>query len=140
MLQTQLVSLCLKYQDDYDQKGLNFISQNNPIESNSNIAKNFQKDVRKIINESQQFTHNDSKWKCIHLNTSTPTIRSLIKTHKIEAPIRPIVNWRKAPAYKLPKMFSEKVKTYIHIPYVFNVTTNTHLIKNLTDIPYDQNL
>jgi hypothetical protein len=79
----------------------------------------------------------------MEIYTSKPNYiknEGLIKTCKIDAPIGLIVNWRKAGACKLANMFSEKVKTYIPVPYVFNVTTNTYLIKNLTDIRYNQNL
>jgi hypothetical protein len=37
------------------------------------------------------------------MNPSSPTIRGLIKIHKPEAPIRPIINWKQAPAYNLAK-------------------------------------
>jgi len=37
-------------------------------------------------------------------------------------------------------MFSEKIETYIPLPYVFNVKNTTQLIKDLTDIPFDPKL
>jgi hypothetical protein len=39
----------------------------------------------------------------VNLNPSTPKIRGLLKTHKEEAPRRPIINWKNAPGYKLAK-------------------------------------
>jgi len=64
----------------------------------------------------------------------------LIKIHKEDAPIRPIINWSNAPAYKLAKMVSKKLKSYIPLPYNFNVNNIVHLINDLTDTPYDPNL
>jgi len=115
---------------------LNIISQNNLIVTNNNVTKKFQKDVRNTINECQEIAHNNNKWKYIHLNPTTP----VIKVHIVDKPIRPIVNWRNVPACKLAKMFSEKMKTYIHLPYVFNVRNTTTLIEDFTNIPFDQNL
>lgn len=64
----------------------------------------------------------------------------MIKIHKEDAPIRPIVNWKNAPAYKLSKMLSKKLMSYIPLPYNFNVNNTVHLINDLMDIPYDPNL
>jgi len=48
-------------------------------------------------------------------------IRGLTTINKEDSPIRPIVNWKNAPAYKLAKMLSKKRKILISIPYTFNV-------------------
>jgi hypothetical protein len=63
-------------------------------------------------------------------------LRGLIKIHKEGAPIRPIVNWKNAPAYKLAKMLAKKLVSHIPLPYTFNITNTVQLINNLTDIPY----
>jgi hypothetical protein len=50
----------------------------------------------------------DERWKYINLNPIPPMIRGRIKIHKEYSPIRLIVNWKNAPAYKLAKMRSKK--------------------------------
>ena len=67
-------------------------------------------------------------------------MRGLVKVHKEDLPIRPIVNYPSAPPYKLAKMFSEKLKTYIPLPYVYNVQNSIQLMRDLSDIPYSPNL
>jgi hypothetical protein len=52
----------------------------------------------------------DERWKYINLNPNPPTIRGLIKIHKEDSPIRSVVNWKSAPAYKLAKMLSKNLK------------------------------
>jgi len=42
-------------------------------------------------------------------------IRGLIKIHNADSPIRRIVNWKNAPAYRLAKMLSKK-NWNIHSP------------------------
>jgi hypothetical protein len=46
------------------------------------------------------------------MNPTAPTIKGLIKIHKEHAPIRPIINWRNAPAYKVTKMLTRKLRTF----------------------------
>jgi len=85
-------------------------------------------------------TQKDKRWKYINLSPTPPMIRGLIKIHKADSPITPIVNWKNAPAYRLTKMLSKKLGIYIPLPYTFNVKITIQLMKDLLDIPYDQNL
>jgi hypothetical protein len=45
-----------------------------------------------------------------------------------------------APAYKLAKVLSRKLGIYIPVSYIFNVKNSVHLINDLLEIPYDENL
>jgi hypothetical protein len=67
-------------------------------------------------------------------------IRGLITIKKEDSPIRPRVNWKNAPAYKLAKMLSKKLKILIPVPYTFSVKNTVQLINDLLEILYDQNL
>ena len=62
-----------------------------------------------------------------------------MKIHKDEYPIRPVINWKNAPAYKVAKMLTNKLLTYISLPYTYNVKNTTQLINDLKEIPYNQN-
>jgi hypothetical protein len=77
----------------------------------------------------------DVKWKYINLNPSPPTIKGLVKIHKPTQPIRPVVNWRNTPAYKLAKLFTQKINQLTPLPYSFNVKNTKELILNLKDTP-----
>jgi hypothetical protein len=117
-----------------------FIASNNCTVANNNITKKLHRDIRNTVNECQQVIHKSDRWKYIHLNPTAPTIRVLVKVHKEGAPIRPIINWKNAPAYKLAKLLARKMKTYIPLPYTFNVKNTVHLMNELTDLPYDRNI
>jgi len=67
----------------------------------------------------------------INLNPTALTIRGLIKIHKTNSPIRPVVNWQNAPAYILEKMLSKKLQAHIPLPYTFNITNSIQLINDL---------
>ena len=57
-----------------------------------------------------------------------PSIKGLIKLQKPDQPIRPVVNWRNAPAYKLSKLFTNKINYITPLPNAFNVNNTTDLI------------
>jgi hypothetical protein len=82
----------------------------------------------------------DEKWKYVNLNPYPPIIRGSIKIHKTDSPIRPIVNWKEAPAYKLAKMLTKKLGILIPLSYIFNIKNSIQLLEDLLDIPFDKDL
>ena len=63
-----------------------------------------------------------------------------MKVHMDDYPIRPLINWKNAPAYKFAKMLTKKLLTYISSSYTYNVKKTTHLINDLKEISYSRNL
>jgi hypothetical protein len=85
------------------------------------ITNRLQRDIRTTVNECQRIIPKDEKWRYIALNPAAPNMRGLVKIHKADAPIRPVTNWKYAPAYKVTKMPAKKLQVYIPLPYTFNV-------------------
>jgi len=75
-----------------------------------------------------------------NLNLTIPKIRGLVKVHKDNYRIRPLINWKNAPAYKIAKKLTKKLQTYIRFPYTYNVKNTTHLTNGLKEIPYNRKL
>jgi len=63
-----------------------------------------------------------------------------VKIHKDDYLIKPVISWKNAPAYKVAKILTNKLLTYIPLPYTYNVKNTTHLINDLKEIPYNQDL
>jgi hypothetical protein len=95
---------------------------------------------RKNINLCSLIIPKDRKWKYINLNPSPPTLKGLLKVHKPDTPIRPIINWKNAPAYKLTKLISEIFEKEILWPYAFNINNSIQLMTDLQKIPYNHNI
>lgn len=74
------------------------------------------------------------------MNPDTPILRGLIKIHKEDTPIRPVINSINAPSYKLAKMFAKKLETYRPLTDIYNVKNSIQLIEELGDIPFDPSL
>jgi hypothetical protein len=75
------------------------------------------------------------KWKYTNMNAFAPTIKGLIKIHKSDMPIRPVVNWRNAPAYKLSRFLTSKINHFSPLSYSFNVKNSAALITDLQHTP-----
>jgi hypothetical protein len=109
-------------------------------ETNRNPTNIYQKEIRRTINECNKSFNNSNKWKYVNLKPEAPKIRGLIKIHKPGMPIRPIVNFINAPSYKLAKLLTNKLKTHIPLPNVYNIKNSTHLIEELNNIPVNSNI
>jgi hypothetical protein len=133
-------TLIIMYTSEYNKKINNFINNNNFIQDTCNITNRLQRDIRNSINECHHLIPKEDRWKYINMNPTAPTIRGLIKIHKAEAPIRPIINWRNAPAYKIAKALTKILSIHIPLPYAYNVKNSRQLIKDLQDIKYNRDL
>ena len=133
-------SIVITYLEEYHNKILEFISDNNFSTATNELTNKFQRKLRNTINECQLTIPTDDKWKYINLNPSAPIIRGLPKIHKINSPIRPVINWRNAPAYKLVKLLSKLLQVHILLPYTFNVKNSVHLMNDLLEIPVNPKL
>ena len=119
----------------YETKIQNFIHNNNFHTATTDPTNTFQNQIRQTIKESTSLIPKDSRWKYTNMNPSAPSIKGLIKVHKPDQPIRPVVNWRNAPAYKLSKLFTDKIHHTMPLPNAFNIKNTQHLIQELNNTP-----
>jgi hypothetical protein len=133
-------SIVIEYTDNYHNKIQDFISNNEFQIAKKDPTKRFQRNVRAVIRECQFLIGKEKRPKYVNLNPSAPTIRGQLKVHKDNCPVRPVINWQNAPAYKLAKLLNKLIATYIPLPYVYNVKNTVQLMKDLTEIPYNQEL
>jgi len=133
-------TVIITYTSEYNKEVNNFINSNNFIQDIGNTTCRLQRDIRSTINECQYFIPKEDRWKYINVNPTTPTIRGLIKIHKAEAPIRPIINWENAPAYKIAKTLAKILNIHIPLHCAYNVKSFTQLINDMQVIKYNRNL
>jgi hypothetical protein len=70
-------------------------------------------------------------WKTYPLFPQTKTLQ----LHKRDQPIRLLVKWRNAPAYKLARHFTSKITQFVTLPNTFNIKNNTKLTQELQQTP-----
>jgi hypothetical protein len=118
-------SLVLLPIKQYDAKIQDFVKANKFQNATKDPTRYFQSQVRNSINNSRTLIPHDSKWRYTNMNPSAPTIKGLIKIHKPGHPIRPVVNWRNAPAYKLARSLTHQFRQLAPLPYTYNITPQT---------------
>jgi hypothetical protein len=80
------------------------------------------------------------KWKYINMNPKAPHIYGTIKLHKADKCIRPIVNWKNSPGYKLAKYLEKLLKNTMQLPNAFNVQNSETLMHSLKQINTHKNI
>jgi hypothetical protein len=128
-------SLVILQTEHYNAKIEDFTDKNNFQTSMTDPTKRFQNQIRKTINHSTTVIPRDSKWRYVNLNPSAPTIKCLIKLHKLDQLTRPVVSWRNTLAYKLSQLLTTKIRQFASLPYAFNVKNSTELIRELKQTP-----
>jgi hypothetical protein len=68
------------------------------------------------------------------LNPKPPQIKGFIKLHKTGNPIRPVIIFQYAPAYKVAQFFVKFFNNTFQLPYKFNVRNSAELIADLNKI------
>ena len=120
--------MIILYLHDYDKKVQNFINNNNFDVEPIDPTKKYQAEIRKNINQCKQIIASNHKWRYVNMNPSPPTLKGLPKVHKTDIPIRPIINWRNAPAYRLAKLVSDIITKEIPLPNTYKVKNTVQLI------------
>ena len=78
----------------------------------------------------------EDKGRYVSLNPHIPTLKGVLKVHKDGTPIRPIVDYTQAPAYKLAKKLTNILKTHIPLPNAFNIQNSVQLMRDISEIPF----
>jgi len=130
-------TIVIWYTEEKITKTQEFIHNNHFSNIHNDPIHAFQKEIRKVINGCNHTIRKEDKWKYVNLNPTAPNMKDLPKIHKDGTPIRLIVKWRNAPAYKLVKLLSKLIEIYVLLPCDFNVKNSIHLIEDLENTPID---
>jgi prephenate dehydratase len=72
-----------------------------------NPTQQYQRTVKQVVKQCSKIIQKEDKWKYTNMNSTAPNFHATIKLHKHNTPIRPIINWKNAPAYKLAKQLAK---------------------------------
>lgn len=122
----------------YIQKTLAFIQNGNFGTINSDPTNKFQKRIKEEIERSPSIISNQ-KFKLIIMNPQPPQLYSLIKLHKPGYPIRPVVSYMSAPAYKLSAFLIDIIKNHCNFQPKYSIKNSSDLINKIQNITVPTN-
>jgi len=128
------------YSDEYNKKVHNFLNENNFQKLQSNPTDKYQKLITKTLQQSDLIINKKQKKYLTQKKPQPPDLRAQIKLHKPGQPIRPVVNNRNAPAYKISKLLVNKVNNLLNFRnHLYIVKDSTALANDLTKLKIDEN-
>jgi len=98
------------YNDEYSNKVHTFLSEH-AIPNNRIFID--QKQIQKALHQCDLIIHKKQIKHLIQKNLSPPKLKALLKLHKPDIPIRPVIDNRNAPSYKIAKKLNDILKTLI---------------------------
>jgi hypothetical protein len=82
---------------------------------------------KKKIMDTINSIQNQNKHKYYNPNPEAPNLHASITIHKTPINIRPIINCKHAPVYKLAIQLPLLVKKHIQLPITYNINNKVHL-------------
>lgn len=124
---------------DYIEKTESFLTKDKYKIILKDPTENFQKRTKHIINQSVSLFQNIPKFKLILMNPQISKLYSLIKIHKENNPIRPVVSFTTAPCTKLSKELIGiiQIETNFHAKYA--IKNSIDLIDKIKNIQLTRN-
>lgn len=123
---------------DYKEKTLSFLDPNNYKILKSDPTEKFNKEIKSTLVKCQSIVNPADKYKLLIMNPLVPKLYSLIKLHKDNYPIRPVVSFCTAPSVKISKMLINLIRNHCNFTPKFSIKNSYELvdkIKNVTIPP-----
>jgi hypothetical protein len=74
------------------------------------------------------------------MNPIAQNLQATIKLRKPNKLIRPVIDWKNAPAYGLAKNLTNTLHSYLPLPYTYNIHNCIQLISDLKTIELNKNI
>lgn len=100
---------------DYIDKTVEFLTSNNIQVLDKDPTQTYQKNIKDSLKGIKLVLKDKDKKLLVNMNPSPPILKAFPKVHKEHVPIRPIINFRTAPAYKLAKF----LQVYLHDNFIY---------------------
>lgn len=120
-------TLVIMNQTDYNKKVLDFINKNKIDKLTKDPTTSYTKEINKAISNSKHLLSDNDIRYLKPINPHAPLLKGLPKLHKDDKPIRPLVNYTSAPAYKLAKKLERVIKKEVKLE-------NSHSLKNSLEL------
>jgi hypothetical protein len=130
--------IAIIYTKDYNDEVQDFLTNNNFQQIPKHPTNKYQQITKTLQNSNLIVQKNQIKY-LTQRKPKPPTLNAQIKIHKLNNPIRPVVNNTQAPTYKIAKFLAKKLNEYLNLKNYYNVKSSTILANDLTKLKIHDN-
>ena len=116
------------------QKTDTFIQENHITRLNKEPTDSFQKQIQQAIQKCDIMIDKCINKYLVNIKPTAPKLNALIKIHKENEPIRPVVNNTQAPSYKITKYLNKRLNSLINLPYMYTTKNSCEIAQKLNNI------
>ena len=99
----------------------------------------YHKRIQQTIKQSNTLIDKHTQKYLTNIKPRAPRLNVCLKTHMEGIPIRPIVNNKQAPSYKIAKFLNKKLSHLVNLPHTYNVRNSQELAEELINMQLDNN-
>ena len=125
--------------NEYSEKVHSFLNANNFNILTKDPTEKFHNLIHKTMQESNLIIDKKQIKLLTQKKALPPTLKTQLKLHKTDIPIRQVINNRTAPVYKLARYLTKTLDQYISLNNYSNVTNSTNLANDLTKLEIHEN-
>jgi hypothetical protein len=103
------------YTHDYNEKVHTFLSDNNFRTIPKDPTSSDHRTIRKTLQQCEGIIDKKQIKFLIQKNPTPPTLNALLKLHKPNTPIRPVVNNKNAPTHKTARRLNTILNNHLHL-------------------------
>ena len=122
------------YTHDYTQKVHSFISDNNFHTIPNDPTTKYHNTIHKALQQCDRIIDKKQIKYLVQKNPTPPTLNALLKLHKPNIPIRPVVNNRNAPSYKIAKKLNGILNHSLQLDNQYTATNSNTLANALANL------
>ena len=126
--------LVILKREDYIKKCYEFIHKSNLSLLEKDPTQKFQKAIRDAIRSSKELFQPKDKHFLLTKNPIPPRLYGLIKIHKPDAPIRPVVSSISAPAHKLAHTLTQLISQHSAFKSKRGIKKSLDLVDKIKDV------
>ena len=98
---------------EYIDKVLDFINNNDITRIDKNPTERYVEEINKATNDSPNLLSTSARKYLKPICAKALIFTGLLKIHKIDVPIRPVINYSTSPCYKLSKFLERLIRNNI---------------------------
>ncbi|XP_067630502.1 uncharacterized protein [Eurosta solidaginis] len=99
----------------------------------------YQKQIKVAIKNATNIVDSNMAYRLVQMNPSAPPLVVLPKIHKPDTPMRPIINFKSAPCYKLSKYLKTILIDTLELRNEYAIANTTELIERLETVELTRN-
>jgi len=132
-------TIVIIHSNEYSEKVNSFLLVNNFNTLTRDPTEKFQKSIHKAIQDCNLIVDKCQIKHLIQKKSAPPNLKAQLKLHEADIPIRPVINNRTAPAYKLAKYLNKILSQHIALHNQYVATNSTSLANDLTRLEILEN-